>query len=145
MVTLAAVTAAELEQLAVLYEELIGQPTNRAKLAACFARVNENPDYYLAGAKLPELGLVASMQGIVCVDLVGECQPFMVLENVIVSTLCRGQGVGRQLLAHMEEFARQRGCAFIMLLSSAYRQEAHAFYRQNGYDGNAAQGFKKFL
>ncbi len=47
---------------------------------------------------------------------------------------CRGRGIGSALLAAVDEAARELGCSRIELESSEWRDEAHAFYRERGYD-----------
>jgi GNAT superfamily N-acetyltransferase len=83
--------------------------------------------------------------GVVCHDLVGECRPFMVIENVIVSRDCRRQDVGTALMQAMEKIARRRKCYYIMFVSKSRRKEAHRFYESLGYRLDAVQGFKKYL
>ena len=56
----------------------------------------------------------------------------------------RSRGVGAELLAHAEDFARQKGCYRIQLMSRNERLDAHRFYVANGYSQNS-QGFKKTL
>ena len=49
------------------------------------------------------------------------------------ATLRRG-GIGRAMIAAIDDAARSLGCATIDLQSSAWRDGAHAFYRKNGFD-----------
>jgi fructose-1,6-bisphosphatase/inositol monophosphatase family enzyme/GNAT superfamily N-acetyltransferase len=46
----------------------------------------------------------------------------------------RGRGVGSALLGAVDEAARALGCSRIELESSEWRDEAHAFYRERGFD-----------
>lgn len=46
----------------------------------------------------------------------------------------RGRGIGSALLAAVDDAARELGCSRIELESSEWREEAHAFYRERGYD-----------
>lgn len=119
--------------------------TDIKKLREVFAFIDSNPDYALIAAKDKQGNLLGSMLGIICCDVVGDCRPFMVIENVIVRSACRGQGVGRQLMKHIEAWGRQRGCYYAMLVSSASRKEAHQFYTSVGYGQTPVQGFKKYL
>lgn len=145
MLTITAIRVSELEQLAFLYEELTGVKTNQVLMESRYRKIANNGNYILIGAKDEEQRLVGSVMGIVCTDLVGECQPFMVLENVIVSERHRRQGTGRQLVNYMENCARGRNCYYIMLVSLIKRQEAHDFYQSIGYQRGVVQGFKKYL
>lgn len=51
MVTVADVLPADLDDLAGLYEELVGKPTNLAKLAENLVWMQSNPDYIVLAAK----------------------------------------------------------------------------------------------
>jgi GNAT superfamily N-acetyltransferase len=52
---------------------------------------------------------------------------FVVDENV------RGGGIGRQLVAAIEQHARDAGCARVEVTSAGQRTGAHAFYLSLGY------------
>ena len=66
--------------------------------------------------------------------------------GLAVSDSCRRCGIGRQLLAAAEAWAKERGASSIRLVSGAQRTEAHAFYRSCGFDcGKDQKNFKKRL
>ena len=52
---------------------------------------------------------------------------------LVVSTRGRGRGVGSALLARIEQDARERGCARVVVTTAHHRTQAHAFYRARGY------------
>lgn len=79
-----------------------------------------------------------------CMDVMFKEQPFAVVENVVVASACRGQGLGSALFAHVERIALQRNCSKVMLLSSASRTEAHVFFQRLGYNGSTKRGFVKY-
>jgi len=60
-------------------------------------------------------------------------QPFGVIENVIVTKAMRGVGLGRLLLAHIEQVACIHDCTKLMLPSSTTREAAHSFFRRCGF------------
>jgi GNAT superfamily N-acetyltransferase len=66
------------------------------------------------------------------------------VESVHVRSDQRSHGIGAQLLLAAEELAQDRGCYRIQLTSRNVREDAHRFYRTNGY-GQTSQGFKKFF
>lgn len=133
----------DLPQLAQLYEQLGDRPCNRERLQEQFFQLKQNQDCLLLGV-LDDGILLGSLYGIFCIDLVGACRPFLVLENMIVSSTARRQGIAKRLLNAMEQEARRRNCLYIMLVSRAQRQAAHALYKQCGFDGDV-RGFKKML
>jgi GNAT superfamily N-acetyltransferase len=96
--------------------------------------------------------LVADVDG----DVVGICQVIIFqhfqhtggwcceIESVHVREDMRSRGIGAQMLRAVEDLARQRGCDRVQLTSRNVREDAHRFYRANGY-GQTSQGFKKFF
>ncbi|WP_251862322.1 GNAT family N-acetyltransferase [Clostridium sp. Marseille-Q2269] len=128
-----------------LYEELIGEKTNGEKMGGNFNWMNSNENYMLIGAKDDRGNLLGSLLGIVCRDIAGECRPFMVVENVIVKSIFRGLGIGRELMKFIEDYGSKRAFHYIMFVSSKDRKEAHKFYESVGYYRDVVQGFKKYL
>ena len=96
--------------------------------------------------------LVADVDG----DVVGICQVIIFqhfqhtggwcceIESVHVRKDMRSRGIGAQMLRAVEDLARRRGCYRVQLTSRNVREDAHRFYRANGY-GQTSQGFKKFF
>jgi GNAT superfamily N-acetyltransferase len=81
----------------------------------------------------------------ICLDPMYGAQPYGVVENVIVLSSRRAAGAGRALLTELERIARAAHCTKLMLLSSAARSGAHAFFSRLGYDGERKRGFVKYL
>lgn len=71
-------------------------------------------------------------------------RPFMLVENMVVSSSVRRLGVGRQLLAAAVDRAGTTGCYKIQLLSHLTRGEAHLFYESCGFRQLAA-GYRRYL
>lgn len=66
--------------------------------------------------------------------------------GIAVAPDCRRMGIGRQLLAAGEAWAREQGAQAIRLVSGESRTDAHAFYRALGFAGNKMQlNLKKSL
>ena len=55
------------------------------------------------------------------------------IEAVRVRADRRGAGLGRALLSHVIERARERGCTLVQLTSNKRRTEAHRFYGSLGF------------
>jgi GNAT superfamily N-acetyltransferase len=55
------------------------------------------------------------------------------VEAVRVRADHRGRGVGRELMLHAIERARERGCTLVQLMSNARRGDAHRFYDSLGF------------
>lgn len=63
------------------------------------------------------------------------CQPLLNLHDFMVSGRFRGQGIAQQLLAALDEVARERGCCKITLEVLQGNEPARALYRKVGYRG----------
>lgn len=144
MVTIKEIEADSLVELNELYRELTGALTDPGKLAEAFASIKADSRYILLGAFV-DGELLGSMMGIVCQDLVGDCRPFMVIENVVVSSRARRQGLGKQLMDAIENIAHERDCYYIILVSGEKRKEAHVFYEKMGYRDEKVEGYRKHL
>lgn len=145
MINIDRINAEDINELADLYKELLYVEADLEKMRKSFQFINSNDKYILLGARNAENKLVGSVLGIICQDIIGSCNQFMVIENVIVKSNKRGLGIGKQLMTYIEDYAQKNNCYYTMLISSSYRKEAHKFYQAVGYDIDAVQGFKKYL
>ncbi|MBJ6141989.1 GNAT family N-acetyltransferase [Hymenobacter sp. BT559] len=59
--------------------------------------------------------------------------PRLYLGTLAVAPAAQAQGVGRQLLAHAEAYARQQGCTTIKITVLSARPELLAWYERHGY------------
>ena len=107
MLTLQTATVDDLESLAELFEELSGEETDRSKMNENFKLMELNPNYVVLTAKEDNL-VVGSVMGIICLDLVRQCKPIMVIENVVVKRAWRGRGIGAKLMEEIEEIGQQK-------------------------------------
>ena len=128
--------------LEALIFELIGRHNDPAALAAQVEKMAAHPDYCLLVACQDEQ-ILGSAMGIRCMDLCYGDAPFLLIENVIVTQKAQGHGVGRKMLDHLEHWAIASGCTSAILVSSAFRTDAHAFYRAVGYTQEG--GFRKMF
>jgi GNAT superfamily N-acetyltransferase len=60
--------------------------------------------------------------------------PVALLTSLVVAESARGQGVGRRLVDAAENWARERGCARIIVTTAEHRSGAHAFYQGLGWE-----------
>lgn len=134
----------DLKDLSLLFEELSDKKTDFEIMAKNFEWINNNEDYIVLGAKYNG-NLVGSLMGIICHDLVGECKPIMVIENVIVSSNLRGKGIGKKLMTEIERIGKGKNCYYAMFVSGSQRKDAYKFYESLGYKLDEVQGFKKYL
>ena len=137
-------TEADLTDLAALYKDFWGEDSVPEKMRATFRRLDVNPSYILLSAK-QDGKLIGSAMGIICEELYGNCQPFMVIEDVVVNKAYRRFGVGSALMGELEKRAVERSCHYIIFVTESERTGAHRFYTSLGYNPEAHRGFKKYL
>src|SRR5436190_14554835 len=66
--------------------------------------------------------------------------------GLVVGAAYRGQGVGRQLVAALEEWAATRGLEEMVVRSNVVRSESHPFYERLGYARAKTQhAYRKWL
>jgi GNAT superfamily N-acetyltransferase len=66
------------------------------------------------------------------------------IDDLVTTERRRSQGVGRALLAHLEQVARSLGASGLVLDSGTHRTQAHKFYFREGFVINSFN-FKKSL
>jgi len=100
-----------------------------------FAQFARYPDYrlFVACEGGPAGEVVATYALLVMHNLAHRGTPSAIAEDVIVAAGRQGQGIGRQLMAHAIEQARQAGCYKLALSSNSKRAQAHAFYDSLGF------------
>ena len=67
---------------------------------------------------------------------------FLVLEDFVVRPGLTGQGIGGRLMDRVDRFVREMDCGYAILVSSAFRTDAHRFYRAHGFT-DEVMGFRK--
>jgi GNAT superfamily N-acetyltransferase len=72
-------------------------------------------------------------------------QRVAMLEDVVVDKAMRGQGFGKGLLTSAVDFARQNGCARVMLMTDQDNLRAHALYEAEGFVRSQMVVFRKLL
>ena len=144
MVVIKEIEFESLHELGDLYQDLTDKPSDSNKLEETFKLIKADSQYILLGSFV-DGELMGSLMGIVCHDLIGDCKPFMVIENVVVSSRVRRQGVGKKLMLAIEEIAHERDCFYILLVSGEKRKEAHVFYESLGYRDEKVEGYRKYL
>ena len=65
--------------------------------------------------------------------------PMKNILGIAVSARHKCRGIGRALLAAVEDWARETGAAGVRLVSGKTRMGAHAFYHRCGYAGDKEQ------
>lgn len=110
---------------------------------AAFASIRNSPnDLLFVGVVNGEI--VATAQVTFITSLTGRGSMRMMIESVQTRTDMRSKGIGRRLIAHCLQIARDRNAASVQLTSNNKRQDAHRFYERLGFEKSHA-GFKMKL
>jgi GNAT superfamily N-acetyltransferase len=80
-----------------------------------------------------DAAVVGSYALLVMHNLAHRGTPSAIAEDVVVAPDRQGQGIGRRMMAHAIEQAREAGCYKLALSSNRKRQAAHAFYESLGF------------
>jgi GNAT superfamily N-acetyltransferase len=113
------------------------QPTRAAKLDAAgarqiMARMDAYP-YFRAFLVFADEVAVGTFSLLVFCSLTHEGTEQAVLDAVVISRACRGQGIGSVMLDHALRIAGEAGCYKIALSSNLKRMDAHRFYESFGF------------
>jgi ribosomal protein S18 acetylase RimI-like enzyme len=77
-------------------------------------------------------------------NLTHGARPIAFVENVVVTTDRRGDGIGRALMDDIMSRAEAEGCYKVQLLSANGRSGAHAFYEDLGFEASS-RGYRRYL
>jgi GNAT superfamily N-acetyltransferase len=125
--TIRAAEPSDVTALAELAGEL-GYPTEPAVMTDRLANLPAGDEILVATL---DGGVVGWVHCAIRRSLVIE--PHAEVLALVVGEPLRGLGIGRQLMAAAEDWARARGVPFVRLRSAVKRDGAHAFYAGLGY------------
>jgi len=111
-----------------------GRVLTEEQARALFAEFARYPSYRLfVACDEHEGAVVGSYALLIMHNLAHRGTPSAIAEDVVVAPDRQGQGIGRRMMAHAMEQARQAGCYKLALSSNRKRQAAHAFYESLGF------------
>ena len=132
---------ADAERIAALFTDE-GYPAGSSAIVARLARFS-GPESQV---------VVADREGEVVGFIAVHAMPRFEHDDVVVRILAlvvdagaRERGLGHQLMAEAERFARERGAAFVEVTAGRHRPEAHRLYEALGYDGFVTAYLRKRL
>ena len=130
----------DLPQVVSLLNTLVPWEVSREEAEYAFRKMQANADTAVFAAKAGDtlLGTVT----VVCGRTLAA--KFASIEDVVVAQGQRGHGIGSALMAAADNFARQRGCGYVTVVSSGHRAQAHRFYEKCGFTEDV-RGFRKGL
>jgi GNAT superfamily N-acetyltransferase len=140
-VSIREVRSDELRSLLYLYEHLHASDVplpDDAVLEQVWADILSDPRMHCFVAELDGV-LVGSCILAILPNLTRGARPYGLIENVVTHSGHRRKGFGTRLLRHALQFAWQRNCYKVMLLTG--REDAHQFYEQAGFKRGIKTGF----
>lgn len=78
----------------------------------------------------------------ICPNLSWAGRPYAIIENVMVTPVNRGNGVGTALLKFAQQYAQDLGCYKIALMTGSKRASTLEFYQKAGFTGDKT-GFQR--
>ena len=133
----------DMNQLSILYQQFWNELSDVNKMQEQFVKM-KNSDMHILLSALEDNKLIGSVMGIICEELYGKCDPFLLVENMIVDKNSRRKGVGRALLTELEKIAKEKNCTQMILVTESDRFDACGFYEAYGFSQNN-KGYKKKL
>jgi GNAT superfamily N-acetyltransferase len=110
----------------------LGYPADEERVARRLERLEQSPADGLFVAEVD--GEVVGLAGIHVSPSLEYDADAAKVSALVVDERHRHGGVGRALLAAVENEARRRGCALVFLTTAERRKDAHAFYRRLGWE-----------
>ena len=131
------------------------EPDDAAALAALFTELGfpaSTQDLSARLATTGDIALVAVMDervvGVITTNVMPVLhrpRPVGRISSLVVTRECRGNGIGRALVARAEELLASHGCGMVEITSNMQREQAHAFYRSLGYAATSYRFRKELL
>ncbi len=109
-----------------------GHVLSEHEARAVFVQFAHYPNYRLFVA-LRDDRVVGTYALLVMHNLAHRGAPSAIAEDVVVDRAYQGQGIGRQMMAHALQLAKEAGCYKLALSSNRKRKDAHAFYESLGF------------
>lgn len=110
----------------------LGYPTRPGEVLPRLRRFAEQPKAIMWAAE--QDGQVAGLATAHVITSLHKSEPVAMLTVLVVHERARGRGIGAQLVATAEAWAREQGATAISLTSANRRLEAHEFYKRLGYE-----------
>lgn len=128
----------DLENVLALYSAIEDNPSDVLTVEeakAVWAQFARYPSYrlWVACDTAHQDAVVGTYALLVMHNLAHRGAPSAIVEDVVVAPDQQGQGIGRQMMAHAMQQAREAGCYKLALSSNLRRKGAHAFYESLGF------------
>jgi N-acetylglutamate synthase-like GNAT family acetyltransferase len=135
----------DIPRILELYEQLTEEKQNIPPdtIKRVFAEIEAMPrQSFLVAAK--DGRVVGTLFLQIVPNFTHDARPWAIIENMVVDSACRRQGIGRLLIEKAFAISREAGCYKVQLLSNKKRLEAHRFYHSMGFEDSAV-GFRLYF
>jgi len=136
-------SAGDAKRIAVLCQQL-GYPASQEEVQRRLCQIQQDKRHAVYVAELPGGHVIGWVHVYVCQLL--ETDPQAEIGGLVVDEAHRRCGIGRLLMQHAEQWAREKECGTVHLRSNVVRKDAHVFYERIGYSSVKTQRvFRKVL
>jgi GNAT superfamily N-acetyltransferase len=129
MISIRRMTAEDIPVSQALLWQL-GYPLDAQEVQRRYDAVAESTDHTLMVAE--EAGRVIALCHVYVRPALDK-PPEAIVQALVVDRACRGNGVGKIMMAAAEMWAAERGFSSVALSSNISRDDAHAFYKALDY------------
>jgi len=99
---------------------------------AIFERMQSYPNYTIY-VTVAEVEIIGTFSLLIMDNLAHLGAPSGIVEDVVVHSSWRGQGIGKQMMQFAIQQCQKAGCYKMALSSNLIREQAHRFYDQLGF------------
>ena len=135
-------TASDLDSLLELYKQLSAHDVECTKdrYETVWKEIEENPNIHYFGA-IDNGKVVSTCYAVYIPNLTRGGRGICFIENVVTDKDYRKQGLASRVIDMAVEFAKENDCYKALLQSGKSRTEAHQFYENKGFNGEAKKAF----
>jgi GNAT superfamily N-acetyltransferase len=123
----------ELPIILALYQQLSPEVLELSVAEQIWERMAHYPAYAVYVVER-EQQIIGTLALLVLDNLGHRGAPLGIVENVVVDSAYRGEGIGKAMMHWAMAQCRAAGCYKLMLSSNLNREAAHRFYEELGFD-----------
>ncbi len=121
----------------------LGYPTTEEEMRDRLTYILQDPSYICFVACYNDL--VIGMIGLVKGYYFEKNGTYLRIIALVICEEYQGNGFGKSLVRHAEEWAEEQGCTSIVLHSGKHRTDTHEFYRNLDYDDTGLRFIKVMI
>jgi GNAT superfamily N-acetyltransferase len=127
-------TLDDVQDILHIYAEALdnGKVISVEKAQEIFLKQQQYPDYQ-AFVAVHEQQVVGTFALLIMENMAHNGTPSAVVEDVAVSPMLQGKGIGKMMMEFALTYAKEKGCYKMSLSSNLRREKAHQFYESLGF------------